>query len=104
MSIDVIRPDGSKVVLCMSNSLDHSFSGRGQLYIGATHFSRPGATRISDYDHTKFVMVRLLARDISTDPAILADIAILTKRTSDWIAMAFAVGPTETLDELRLFE
>lgn len=102
MVIQVERPDGNKVVLCMSNSLDHSFFERGQLYIGAMHFSMPGATKITGYDHTKFVVAKLLARDLPKYPYLRGDIAILTKRFSDWILFMFEAGPKEAFEALRI--
>lgn len=103
MVIHVERSDGSEVVLYMSNSLDHSFSERGQLYIGSTHFSMPGATKITGYDHTKFVVAKLLARDLPKYPYLRGDIAILTKRFPDWISFMFEAGPKEAFEGLRIF-
>jgi hypothetical protein len=102
MIIRVYRPDGTEVVLCMSNSSDHSFRERGQLYIGAMHFSMPGATKIIGYDHTKYVVARLLARDLPDYPYLRGDIAILTKRFSDWISFGLVAGPLEVFEELRI--
>jgi hypothetical protein len=100
MAIYVERPDGGEVVLCMSNSFEHSFFERGQLYIGAAHFSMPGATKITGYDHTKYVVAELLARDLPKHPNLCRDIAILTKRIPDWISFIFEAGPSEALEEL----
>jgi hypothetical protein len=101
MMIQVERPDGTVVVLCMSNSLDHSFFERGQLYIGAMHFTRPGAIKITGYDHTRFVVAKLLARDLPTNPGLREDIALMTKRIPDWISLMFEAGPSETFNALR---
>jgi hypothetical protein len=101
MVIHIERADGGKVVLCMSNSLDHSFSERGQLYIGAMHFSMPGATKISGYDHTEFVVARLLARDLPKYPGLRENIALMTKRFPDWISFMFEAGPLEVWNALR---
>lgn len=102
MVIRVERPDDTEVVLCMSNSFDHSFLERGQLYIGAMHFSMPGATKITGYDHTKYVVAKLLARDLPKYPYLRGDIAILTKRFPDWISLIFEAGPSEAFEELRI--
>jgi hypothetical protein len=102
MMIHVQRTDGSQVVLCMSNSLDHSFFERGQLYLGAMHFSMPGATKITGYDHTPFVVAKMLARDLPKDPHLRGEIAILTKRFPDWISLLFEAGPKETFEYLRI--
>jgi hypothetical protein len=102
MVIYVERPDGTEVVLCMSNSLDHSFHERGQLYIGAMHFSRPGATKITGYDHTKFVVAKLLARDLPNNPGLREDIALMTKRMPDWISFMVEASPSEAWDALRI--
>lgn len=99
MALRVQFADGREVDLCMSNSLDQSFFERGQLYIGAEHFSQPGATRITGYDHTKFVVAKLLSRD---DPYRRGDIAILTKRVSDWISFMIEAGPCETFEALGI--
>jgi hypothetical protein len=102
MVIHVERPDGSEVVLSLSNSLDHSFFERGQLYIGAMHFSMPGATKITGYDHTKFVVAKLLARDHPNNPGLREDIALMTKRIPDWISFMVEAGPSEAWDALRI--
>jgi hypothetical protein len=102
MAIHVERPDGTEVVLCMSNSLDHSFFERGQLYVGAMHFSMPGATKITGYDHTKYVVAKLLVRDLPKYPYLREEIAVLTKRFPDWISLMFEAGPSEAWDALRI--
>jgi hypothetical protein len=82
-----IRPsDGKEIFLCLSNSLEQPFFERGQLYIGATHFSEPGSTKIEGYDHSKFVIAKLLAKSIPDHPSVRAHIALLTMRASDWIS------------------
>ena len=58
-----IQPSGGReMVRCLSNSLDQSFFERGQLYIGASYDSDPGSTKITSYDHTKYVVAKLLAK------------------------------------------
>lgn len=104
MVIHVERPDGSEVVLSMSNSLEHSFFDRGQLHIGAMHFSMTGATKITGYDHTKFVVAKLLARDLLKYPYLREDIAILTKRVPDWVSLLFEAGPSETFEAIRIHQ
>jgi len=99
--LHVIRSDGSDVVLSMSNSLDHSFYERGQLYIGADHFSLPGSTKITGYDHTKYVVAKLLNRNLTKYPSLRGDIAILTKRVPDWISFMIEAGLSESFEELR---
>jgi hypothetical protein len=100
LAIRVTRADGSNVDLCMSNSLNHSFFERGQLYIGATHFSMPGAVKITGYDHTKYVVAKLLARDLPKHPNLRGDIAILTKRVSDWVIFTVHADPSEVFEAL----
>jgi hypothetical protein len=102
IEIGVVRADGTKVTLCMSNSFDHSFFERGQLYIGAGHFSEPGATKITGYDQTKYVVAKLLTRDLPKYPSVSGHIAILTKRIPDWISFMFVAGPKEAFDEFRI--
>lgn len=102
LAIHVVRPDGTEVDLCLSNSLDHSFSERGQLYVGASHFSMPGATRITGYDHTRYVVARLLARNAATEASHRGDIFLLTQRVSDWLSFAIHDGPLEAFEELRI--
>ena len=102
MVIHVERPDGTEVVLCMSNSIDHSFFERGQLYIGAMHFSMAGATKITGYDHTKYVVAKLLARDIPSNPGLREDIALMTKRLPDWISLMIDAGPSEAFEVIRI--
>lgn len=63
LMIQIERSDGSVVDLTVSNSLEHSFLERGQLYLGAGHFSMEGSTKITGYDHTKFVVAKLFAKD-----------------------------------------
>ncbi len=99
IEIQLTRPDGTEVILSMSNSLDQSFSERGQLYIGTPYFSMPGSTKITGYDHTKYVVAQLLARNPFHASR---DIAILTKRMSDWISFAAEAGPSKAYEELRI--
>jgi hypothetical protein len=86
MAVEIERPDGTKILLCLAKSSLLPPSETGQLYIGARHFSFPGATKIVGYDHTRFVIARLLASHIPEHPYVRKDIALLTKRTSDWIS------------------
>ena len=82
-----IQPSGGReIVLCLSNSGDQSFFERGQLYIGALYFSDPGSTRIVGYDHTKYVVAKLLAKRIPKEPSVRSVIALLTMRASDWVS------------------
>lgn len=82
-----IRPaGGSEIELCLSNSLDQSFFERGELYIGAVYFKDPGSTKITDYDHTKYLVAKMLAKHIPEYPSSRAVIALLTMRVSDWIS------------------
>lgn len=98
--IQIERPDGGIVDLTMSNSLDHSFLERGQLYIGAGHLSMEGSAKITGYDHTKFVVAKLFAKD----PGLTEDIPLLTKRTADWIKFMAKEGPLEVWEALRFVE
>lgn len=50
------------------------------------YYSDPGSTKITGYDHSKFVVAKLLAKKIPDDPSVRAYIALLTMRTSDWIS------------------
>ena len=82
-----IRPtSGGEIYLCLSNSLDQAFYERGDLYIGAMYYSDPGSTKITGYDHTKYVVVKLLAKRMPEHPSVRPVIALLTMRTSDWIS------------------
>ena len=97
------RNDGSKIELLSSNSLDHSFSERGQLYLGNDYFDTPGTVKITGYDHTKFLVATILSN--SDDPKRVRDnIALITKRPMDWISFAAKRGIVEAYKELRLFE
>ena len=69
----------------MSNSIDQPRGERGQLYIGDTYFAKPGASKIIGYDHTRFLIAKMLARDVADNPYIGEDIALLRGRLSDWI-------------------
>jgi hypothetical protein len=73
-----VQPHGCReIVLCLSNSLDQSFFERGQLYIGAPYYTDPGSTRITSYDHTKYVVAQLLAKGIPKEPSVRSVIALL---------------------------
>ena len=85
-TIRIRRSDGGEIFLCLSNSLSQSLFERGQLYIGAMYYSDPGSTKITGYDHSKFVVAKLLAKGIPDQPSVRAKIALLTMRTSDWIS------------------
>jgi len=92
-----IQPSGVKeIVLCLSNSLDQSFFERGQIYIGAPYYSDPGSTKITSYDHTKYVVAKLLAKGIPKQSSVRSVIALLTMRTSDWIS-SFVHGAGSSL-------
>lgn len=78
--------DGREIVLCLSNSLDQSLFEKGQLYIGAPYYSDPGSTKIMGYDHTKYVVAKLLSKGIPKTPSVRSVIALLTMRASDWIS------------------
>lgn len=83
----LIRPTGgSEIDLCLSNSLDQSFFERGELYIGASYYTDPGSTKITGYDHSKYVVAKLLAKEILKEPSTRKVIALLTKRASDWVS------------------
>jgi hypothetical protein len=87
-----IDPSGGKeIVLCISNSIDQSFFERGELYIGDLYYTYPGSTKITNYDHTKYVVANLLAKSIPKQPSVRSVIALLTMRGSDWIS-AFVHG------------
>ena len=85
MALRVTGRDGENIYLCMSNSLDQPRSERGQLYIGDTYFGNPGASKIIGYDHTRFLIAKMLAPDVPESPYLSEDIALLTGRLSDWI-------------------
>lgn len=103
LCIWIWRSDGSKIELLSSNSLDHSFSERGQLYLGGGYFDTRGTVKISGYDHTKFLVATTLAN--SDDPENIRDnIALITKRPMDWVSFAAKCGIVEAYEELRLFE
>lgn len=87
----------------MSNSLDQSFFERGQLYIGNSYFDRPGAVKITGYDHTKFVLAKLLARNPNV-AQVRRDIALMTKRLPDWIFFITEDGLSDTCKTLRITE
>src|SRR5688500_4731964 len=57
-TIRIRRSDGGEIFLCLSNSLSQSLFERGQLYIGAMYYSDPGSTKITGYDHSKFVVAK----------------------------------------------
>jgi len=90
----VIQPTGGREIdLCLSNSGDQSFFERGDLYIGASYYTDPGSTKITGYDHSKYVVAKLLAKDIPNEPSVRNDIALLTMRASDWVfAFVYRVG------------
>lgn len=100
MALHIQPAGGAEVILCVSESLDQSFSEKGRIYIGAEHFSRPGATKITGYDHTKFVIAKLLARDLPNHPSLRCDIALMTKWPSDWVSFLVHAGPAETFEAL----
>jgi hypothetical protein len=78
--------EGREVELCLSNSSGQPIFERGDLYIGASHFSFPGSTKIAGYDHSKYVVANLLAKSNRDYPSVRAKIALLTMRASDWIS------------------
>jgi hypothetical protein len=83
----LIRPTGgSEIDLCLSNSVDQSFFERGELYIGALYYTDSGSTKITGYDHSKYVVAKLLAKHIPKDPSVRSVIALLTMRASDWVS------------------
>ena len=102
MAILITRQDGTQIELCLANALGQTLSERGQLYIGASYFEMPTAVRIRGYGHSKFVVARLLKRDIPACPYIREDIALLTGRLSDWILYGINSGPCELIKSLRL--
>ena len=82
-----IQPSGGKdFFLCLSNSMDQSVFEKGQLYIGALYFKDSGSIKITGYDHTKYVVAKLLAKRIPKEPSVRSVIALLTMRASDWIS------------------
>lgn len=87
-TIRIRRSDGREIFLCLSNSASQSLFERGQLYIGApyAYYSDPGSTKITGYDHSKFVVAKLLAKKLPNYPPVRAEIALLTMRASDWIS------------------
>ena len=86
VAISIRRPGGAETELCLSNSLSQSIFERGDLFIGSSYFSDPGSTKIAGYDHSKYVVAKLLAKSIPQNPSVRAKIALLTMRTSDWIS------------------
>jgi hypothetical protein len=86
VAIIIRRPGGAETELCLSNSLGQSIFERGDLYIGSSYFSDPGSTKIVGYDHSKYVVAKLLAKGIPQHPSVRAKIALLTMRASDWIS------------------
>ena len=89
-----IRPTGgSEIDLCLTNSLDQPLFERGQLYIGASYYTDPGSTKITGYDHSKYVVAKLLAKGIPKEPSGRNVIALLTMRASDWFfSFVYRVG------------
>jgi hypothetical protein len=87
-TIRIRRSDGGEIFLCLSNSLSQSLFERGQLYIVPpySHYTHPGSTKITSYDHTKFVVAKLLAKGIPKEPSVRSHIALMTMRASDWIS------------------
>jgi len=100
MTIEVRRPDKTLVTLCLSNGLDQPLHDRGQLYLGASHHTLPGAIRITGFAHTKYVVAKLLARDLPHHPDLREPIALLTGRIPDWI-MFFMEDPSHASKLLR---
>jgi len=96
VAINIRRPEGGVIELCLSHSLDQSVSERGDLYIGASYYSDPGSTKIAGYDHSKYVVAKLLAKSIPKDPSVRDKIALLTMRASDWIS-SFLHGARSSL-------
>lgn len=86
VAISIRRPGGGEIELCLSNSLGQSVFDRGDLYIGSSYYSDPGSTKIAGYDHSKYVVAKLLAKSIPKHPSVRAKIALLTMRASDWIS------------------
>ena len=85
MALSITERGGKNIDMCMSNSLSQPRSERGQLYIGESYFDKPGSTKIVGYDHTRFLIATMLARDAPAHPYIRKDIALLTCLLSDWI-------------------
>ncbi|WAC18647.1 hypothetical protein OVA24_15550 [Luteolibacter sp. SL250] len=100
MAIEVHRPNKTVVTLCLSNGLDQPFGDRGQLYVGASHHTLPGAARITGFAHTKYVVANLLARDLPGHSYLREPIALLTGRIPDWI-MFFMEDPSHASTLLR---
>lgn len=90
-TIRIRRSDGEEIFLCLSNSPSQSLFERGQLYIVPpySHYTHPGSTKITGYDHTKFVVAKLFAKKIPNYPPVRSKIALLTMRASDWISSFF---------------
>ena len=86
MAIYIRAQEDREIVLCLSNSLSQPLTERGDLYIGASHFSEPGASKIVGYDHSKYVVAKLMAKGVPEHPSVRGEIALLTMRASDWIS------------------
>ncbi len=101
MHIEIRRRDGTIVTLCLSNGMDQPPHERGQLHLGASHYALPGATKITGFEHTKYVVAKLLKRDLPDYPYLREPIALLTGENPDWI-MFLRENPSKAIELFRL--
>lgn len=85
LGIKIIQTDGNVVDMCVSKSLDLSRKQRGKLYIGSDYFDDSNSVEITEYDHTKYVVILELKKDANISSDTYEDIALLSGRFQDWI-------------------